>query len=60
MKTVDQHDAFEQLSSFCTEKGIELFRNPNLSVQEALRLQRKQLVEELGLSKEVLKDLPIQ
>ena len=53
MKTVDQHDAFEQLSSFCTEKGIELFRNPNLSVQEALRLQRKQLVEELGLSKEV-------
>ena len=53
MKTVDQHDAFEQLSSFCTERGIELFRNPNLSVQEALRLQRKQLVEELGLSKEV-------
>lgn len=53
MKTADQHEAFNRLSSFCAEKGIEIFRDPNLSVQEALKLQRKQLVEELGLSKEV-------
>lgn len=61
MKTADQHEAFNRLSSFCAEKGIEIFRDPNLSVQEALKLQRKQLVEELGHDqKKFLKDLPIQ
>lgn len=53
VKSNDQYEAFSYLSCFCLKNGIRLFRKPELSAREALALQRKQLAEELGLSKEL-------
>ena len=52
-KTVSQYEAFSQISAYCLDHDIRLFRNPELSQKQALKLQSKQLVEQLGVSKEL-------
>lgn len=51
-KTSDQRQAFRNISDFCAKNKIELFRDPALTAEQALRKLNRQLTEELDLKKE--------
>ena len=52
-KTASQYEVFSHISAYCIEHDIRLFRDPELSPKQALKLQSKQLVDRLGVSKEL-------